>query len=65
MDEKRLWFELDKIATVEAGAGMNMAKSDAAVAMMKFLERPSHEECRQMYAASAELGVRYLNEKRM
>ena len=49
MDEKRLWFDLDKIATIEAGCGGNMAKSDAAEAMMRFLEKPSYEECRQMY----------------
>jgi len=49
MDEKRLWFELDKIATVEAGPGMNMAKTNAAVCMMLYLEKPSPEECRQMY----------------
>jgi len=49
MDEERLWFELDKIATVEAGTGGNKDKSNAAVAMMRWLKRPSHEQCRQMF----------------
>jgi hypothetical protein len=49
MDEKRLWFELDKIAVKESCCGNITDKCNAAVAMMKHLERPSHEECRQMY----------------
>jgi len=48
MNEKRLWFKLDKIATLEAFLGGNKAKSDAAEAMMTFLEKPSAEEYRQM-----------------
>lgn len=49
MDEERLWFELDKIANREAGVGGNKEKSDAAENMMRFLEKPTPEECRQMY----------------
>jgi len=49
MDETRLWFELDKIATRESGCGGNIAKSNAAITMMKFFRKPSFEECRQMY----------------
>jgi len=49
ISEKRLWYELDKIATIEAEAGANMAKSNAAANMMKFLKKPSHTEIHRMW----------------
>ena len=49
VDEKRLWFELDKIVVKETACGKETDKCRAAINMMKFLERPGHEECRQMY----------------
>ena len=47
--EKLLWWELDKIAVRESNPGMNMKKAEAAENMMKFLEHPTHEECRRQY----------------
>lgn len=49
MDERVLWWELDKIAVRESTRGRNMEKADAAENMMKWLKKPSHEQCQQMY----------------
>ena len=55
MEEKRLWFELDKIAVRETGrAWGNLKKADAAVDMMRFLEKPSPEECRRLFIEHGE-----------
>jgi hypothetical protein len=45
--EKLLWWELDKIAVKFTNS--NSAKSDAAENMMKFLEKPNHDECQNQY----------------
>lgn len=54
IDETRLWFELDKIAVAESGVGRNMAKAEAAEAMMRHLEKPSVQLCRQYLAEDGE-----------
>jgi asparagine synthetase A len=47
--EKLLWWELDKIAVRESSMGMNIDKANAAENIMKFLEKPTHEECQWQY----------------
>ena len=49
MDEKRLWWELDKIAVYESSPGGNEKKAAAAENMARYLKKPSHEECHRMW----------------
>lgn len=47
LSEKRLWWEMDKIAVRESGpnpAMANMPKANAAENMMRYLEKPTKEE---------------------
>jgi hypothetical protein len=60
IDEKRLWWALDKIAVKCSADSMRgpdiaeqeyaKAKADAAEEMMEYLERPTPEECRRWYS---------------
>lgn len=51
LTEKELWFLLDRIAVEESAMGGNKAKSDAAVALMEHLQKPSPEQCKRLYDA--------------
>jgi hypothetical protein len=62
MEEKRLWYELDKIAVAESGLGGNIEKANAAENLMKFLDKPTHTECREWW--DREHGVRRETQKR-
>lgn len=49
VNEKRLWFALDQIATQEATIGGSLVRRESAEAMMGYLEAPSPQECHAMW----------------
>lgn len=46
--EKLLWWELDKLC-VKDSAASRRDRVDLATNLMRLLEKPSPEECRQQY----------------